>query len=90
MGRPRSVSLNLRGADPQQSCGFPRMRRDHAILRQNHTFLGEQVQRIGVPDLRQRRVGGGGQKAAAPRSLTETGPDDQYGNFLKQSHQLIG
>ncbi|MCY1187345.1 hypothetical protein D9M73_283100 [compost metagenome] len=58
MNRRRAIRLNLGRAEPEQPRGFPRVRRDHTALGQADPALGQQVQRIGVPDLRQGCVGG--------------------------------
>ncbi|MNN39416.1 hypothetical protein D3C81_1534520 [compost metagenome] len=58
-GRSGAVSLNVGGADPKQPCSLPRMRSDDTALGQAHPLFGQQVQCIRIPDLWQRRVGGG-------------------------------
>ncbi|MNE60079.1 hypothetical protein D3C80_1552030 [compost metagenome] len=52
MGRRRAIGLHFGRADTEQPRGFTRMRGDHAILGQTDTFLSQQIQRIGIPDLR--------------------------------------
>ncbi|MCY1241003.1 hypothetical protein D9M72_538810 [compost metagenome] len=66
------------------------MRGNHATLGQIDLSTRQQIQGIGIPDLRQRRIGRSRQQAAPPPCLTQARPDHQHRYLLKQPHQLIG
>ncbi len=66
------------------------MRRHHTVDRQVRPALGQQVQRIGIPDLRHCGIRRDRQQAAAPGGLPEPRPDHQHAGLLKRCHQLIG